>query len=133
LNRHEELSPQEIVRVLRKGGSFLTEQWGASWGEIRRFFPRIPAPAGDDFDEYVSEIQEAGLTVSDARRANTLRAYNGVGDIVTMLLLDGSIIPDFDPLGSDLEAILDMEHELTTPMGLLLSEGNFLIEARREM
>jgi SAM-dependent methyltransferase len=132
LNRHEELSPQEIARVLRKDGSFLTEQWGASWGEMRRFFPRIPAPAGDQFDEYVSGIREAGLTVSNARRANILRAYSGVGDIVTMLLLDGSIIPDFDPLGSDLEAILAMEQELTTTAGLLLSEGHFLIEARRE-
>ena len=133
LNRHEELFAQDLARVLRQGGSFLTQQWGASWAEMWRFFPRIPAPVGDQFDEYVSEIREAGLAVSDARQAKTLRAYSGVGDIVTMLLLDGSIIPDFDPLGSDLKAILKMERELTTTEGLVLSEGNFLIEARREL
>ena len=133
LNRHEEFTPTEVTRVLRQGGSFLTQQWGASWGELRRFFPRIPAPGGETLEECVSWFLEAGLAVSDSREASTLRAYSGVEDIVTMLLLDGSIIPDFDPLGSDLEAILKMEQELTTTEGLLLSEANFIIEARRDL
>jgi SAM-dependent methyltransferase len=130
LNRHEELSPQEVVRVLRHGGSFLTQQWGASWGEIRRFFPRIPA-AADYFPKCVSELRDAGLTVLDACQASTRQAYGGVGDIVTMLLLDGTIIPNFDPLGSDLEAVVEMERGLTTSEGFVLSECPFIVEGRK--
>jgi hypothetical protein len=132
LNRHEELTPREVARVLRPGGSFFTEQWGASWEEMSRFFSRIPAPVGDLFEDYVSGLQEAGLTVSDARQSKTVRAYSGVGDIVTMILLDGSLIPDFDPLGADLISILDMERELTSAEGFILSEGLYIIEARKQ-
>ena len=132
LNRHEELTPEEVVRVLRPAGSFLTQQWGASWEEMRSFFPRILAPVGDLFQEYVSGLREAGLAVLDARQSKTVRAYSGVGDIVTMVLLDGAIIPDFDPLGLDLKAVLEMERGLTTAEGLILSEGSFIIEARKQ-
>jgi hypothetical protein len=99
---------------------------------MRHFFPRIPAPVGDDLHECVSELREAGLAVSDARQAYTIRAYSGVGDIVTMLLLDGTIIPDFDPLGVDLKSILDMERGLTSTEGFMLSERPFIIEARKQ-
>jgi hypothetical protein len=132
LNRHEELTPGEVARVLRPAGSFLTQQWGASWEEMRHFFPRIGPPEGDLYGEYMKGLHEAGLVVLDARKAKTVRAYSGVGDIVTMLLLDGGLIPDFDPLGLDLEAILEMERELTTAEGLILSEGSFIIEARKQ-
>jgi hypothetical protein len=46
-----------------------------------------------------------------------------------MVLLDGSLIPDFDPLGSDLRSVLELERELATDDGLLLSEGSFIIKA----
>jgi hypothetical protein len=34
-------------------------------------------------------------------------------------------------LGSDLEALLALERELTTPDGLVLTDGSFIIEARK--
>jgi SAM-dependent methyltransferase len=131
LNRHEEFTAREVARVLRPGGSFFTEQWGASWQEMRGFFPRIPASGDETIQEHVMGLRDAGLAISDVRQASTLRAYSGVGDIVTMLLLDGSIIPDFDPLGSDLESVLEMERELTTSEGFILSEALFIMEARK--
>ncbi|HEX5367956.1 MAG TPA: methyltransferase domain-containing protein [Dehalococcoidia bacterium] len=130
LNRHEEFTPREVARVLRPSGIFLTEQWGTSWEEMRRFFPRIPS-GNDLFQDYVRGLGEAGLIVSDARRAHTFRVYSDVGDIVTAVALDGNLIPDFDPLGVDLESILDMERELSTPEGLRLSEGLFIIESTK--
>jgi hypothetical protein len=40
-------------------------------------------------------------------------------------------VPDFDPLGGDLEALLALEQELTTADGLVLTDGSFIIEAMK--
>ncbi len=40
-------------------------------------------------------------------------------------------VPDFDPLGADLAALLELERELTTPDGLVLTDGRYIIEARK--
>src|SRR5437867_497385 len=40
LDRHEELDPNEVHRVLRRGGSLLTQQIGENeWNDLRPFFP----------------------------------------------------------------------------------------------
>ena len=42
LNRHEELHPMEIARVLARGGCVLTQQvHQENWRELREFFPRM--------------------------------------------------------------------------------------------
>ena len=46
LDRHEELDPDEVHRVLRRGGSLLTQQIGQNeWEELRPFFPRCKTSA----------------------------------------------------------------------------------------
>ena len=56
-------------------------------------------------------------------------AYRGLGEIVHILCVAPWTIPDFDPLGRDLEALLELEASLTTKAGLVLTESRFLIEA----
>jgi hypothetical protein len=58
-------------------------------------------------------------------------AYDNLGDFVFMATVAVWEVPDFDPLGGDLEALLALERELTTPAGLVLSDGGYIIEARR--
>jgi len=41
LNRHEELQPREVARVLSPGGRVITQQIGReNWKELRKHFPR---------------------------------------------------------------------------------------------
>jgi len=41
------------------------------------------------------------------------------------------MIPVFDPLGQDLRALIQLEKNLTTNEGLVLTESRFLIEASK--
>jgi len=130
LDRHEELDPAEVTRILRPGATVLTQQVWQHWRELSRFFPRR-SNYGDHFHLYQEGFRAAGLAVVDARTSVVPAAYEGLGDFVYMLCIAPWEIPGFDPLGADLEALLDLERELTTTDGLVLSDGSYVIEARK--
>jgi len=128
INRHEELDPAEVARVLQPDGVFFTEQVWRHWMELPRFFGRT-TDFGDHFHTYQDGFRAVGMRVVDAREHEVPAAYEGLGDFVFMLCIAPWTIPDFDPLGVDLEALLALERELTTPDGLVLSDGSYILEA----
>jgi SAM-dependent methyltransferase len=131
INRHAALDPADIGRILRNGGIFLTEQISkAHWGELKEFFPRATVSEGENhYFSYLVGLREVGLEILDAREYAVLAAYEGLGDFVFMLCVTPWTIPDFDPLGADLETLLELERTLSTPDGLVLTEGHSVIEA----
>jgi hypothetical protein len=131
LNRHEDLWPLDVARVLKPGGGIvLTQQAWMIWKELSRFIPRRIF-LEDLFERYRDGFAAAGLEVLDARAAEWPSAYQGLGDFTYMLCIAPWEIPDFEPLGTDLEALLALERALTTPDGLVLTEGYFIIEAKK--
>jgi hypothetical protein len=128
LNRHEDLWPLDVARVLKPGGTVLTQQAWMIWKELSRFIPRRIF-LDDLFERYRDGFAAAGPEVLDARTAKWPSAYANLGDFVYMLCIAPWEVPEFDPLGRDLEALLALERELTTPDGIVLSEGRFIIEA----
>ena len=131
LNRHEELDPGEIARILSPGGRVLTQQVGRDhWKELRDFFPRMQDEE-DLFHRYQDDLKSAGLTIVEAKTHDTKVAYRGLGEIVFMLCVTPWTIPEFDPLDRDLQALLDLERALSTEDGLVLANSLFLIEARK--
>jgi SAM-dependent methyltransferase len=131
LNRHDELSPSEIARILKPGGIVLTEQVWRMWHEINAFFPRR-ADYGNHFHAYQDGFAAAGLELLDAREDVVPAAFESIGDLVYMLcILAPYDVPDFDPLGADLETLLALESAFTTPDGLVLTDGRYIIEARK--
>lgn len=136
LDRHEALDPAEVARVLAPGGSVLTQQVGPeNWPELRRFFPRmLPSPADiqDHFALYQEGFRGGGLTLIDARKHYSKAAFENLGVLVYVLCVVADwTIPAFDPLGVDLEALLDVERELSSSEGIVLTEGQYIIEARK--
>ena len=133
LSRHEELDPKEIERILSPGGSVLTQQIGRNrWRELRAFFPRMQ-DAGDLFQRYKDGFEGCGLTIVEARSHDWKAAYRGLGDIVFLLCVAPWEIPDFDPLGADLPALIAAEESLSTDRGIALTESRFVVEARNEV
>jgi SAM-dependent methyltransferase len=130
LNRHEDLWPLDVARVLKPGGTVLTQQAWMTWKELSRFIPRRIF-LDDLFERYRDGFAAAGLEILDARAAKWPSAYANLGDFVYMLCIAPWEVPEFDPLGRDLEALLVLERELTRPDGLVLTEGYFVIEAMR--
>lgn len=131
LNRHEELDPGEVSRVVVPGGRLLTQQVGRNeWKELRPFFPRMQ-DFGPLFESYVSGFRDAGMTIVRSDTCDTRVAYRGLGELVYILCLGPWTIPGFDPLGRDLDALLELERRLTTEDGLVVTESRFVIEARK--
>lgn len=129
LNRHAGLDPADAARLLRPGGTLYTEQVWDHWRELKRFIPRMQAYRGH-YRAYREGLTRAGLALIDARDDVLPAAFANLGELVFMLCVTPWTVPDFDPLQRDLEALLALEAALTTPDGLVLSDGAFIIEAR---
>jgi len=131
LNRHEDLNPGEVGRVLVPGGRFLTEQVGRNhWRELREFFPRM-RDFGPLFEQYQSGLRLEGLVVSRAETHDAQVAYRELEEVVFMLCVTPWTIPRFDPLGGDLDSLIDINRELWTDDGIVLTDSLYLIEAQK--
>src|SRR3989441_152855 len=131
LDRHEEMDPAEVGRVLARGGIVLTQQVGRNdWKEVRTFFPRM-RDWGPLFGQYVSGFESAGMKIEQSESRDTRVAYRGLGELVYTLCVAPWMIPAFDPLGQDLRALIQLEKSLVTKEGLALTESRFLIEASK--
>jgi hypothetical protein len=71
------------------------------------------------------------LTIHRAERHERRVAYSDLGPFVYMLCVAPWEVPDFDPLGEDLEALLAMESAVTTAEGFVVTEVRYIIEAQR--
>lgn len=128
LNRHEELDPAEVVRVLARGGHLLTQQVHPdNWKELRAFFPRM-TDFGPHFERYQDGFHAGGLVIKHDQMHETLAAFRDLGEIVYMLTALPWEVPDFD-LVRDIEALVALERALRRPEGIVLTEGRYLIEA----
>ena len=130
LNRHSAFQPSDVARVLKPGGIFYTEQVWDHWRELKRFLPRMVEYRGY-YRRNQDDLREAGLEILDARTHVLPAAFENLGEFVFMLCVASWTIPDFDPLGGDLPALLEVERELTTADGLVVSDGAFIIEATK--
>lgn len=130
LNRHEELDPAGVARVLQPGGHVVTQQVGRrNWGELREYFPSM-TDFGDVREEYSRGFVAAGLTIVRSLEHDYMAALATLGDLVYLLAVTPWTIPGFD-LEEDLEALLALEAERLTEEGLVLTESRFLIIAKK--
>lgn len=129
INRHEELEPIEVARVLASGGHVATQQVGDNWSELKRFFPRAP-DFSRLYQDYVDGFEEAGLKLVRNVQHYHKVAYRGLGELVYLLSVAPWEVPGFS-LERDLDALLSLESEQLTEEGLVLTESRFLIIAQK--
>jgi SAM-dependent methyltransferase len=128
LNRHEDLEPSEIARVLSAGGRVITQQVGRdNWKELRKHFPRTTDP-GDHRGRYAKAFQAAGLKIGTNLSHDCKVAYATLGDFVFMLTVTPWTIPGFS-LEGDIDSLLSLDSECHTENGLELTESRFLLIA----
>jgi hypothetical protein len=130
LSRHEAIYPAEIARLLAPGGAFLTQQTWRYMEELHYYIPRT-TDFGDHFHGYTSGLRASGLQVVDVREHVLPHAFSGLEDLVFLLCVAPWEVPDFKPLGRDLDALLALERDLTSPEGLVLTCGHYIIEAHK--
>jgi SAM-dependent methyltransferase len=130
LNRHEDLDPSEVARVLTPGGRVITQQVGRdNWKELRQFFPRMTDP-GDHRGRYAQGFQSAGLRVVSNLEHECKVAFGILGDFVFMLAVTPWTIPDFS-LDRDVDSLISLDKQCRTDNGLELTESRFLLIAEK--
>lgn len=128
LNRHEELEPSEVGRVVSSGGRVITQQVGRdNWKELHKFFPRM-IDFGDLRGQYADGFQAAGLKIITNLSYDCKVAYVTLGDFVFMLAVTPWTVPEFG-LERDLDSLISLDEECRTENGLELTESRFLLIA----
>ena len=131
LSRHEELSPQEVARVLVPTGRLLTQQVIHDlWHELRAVFPDM-TQFPNHYVVYQRELAEAGLAVEDARQFRRLVRFRELGHLVYHLVAAPWTIPDFS-IQSHRDGLVQLDEQVRREGGIVLTEGFTLIQARAE-
>src|SRR5437899_6268944 len=95
INRHEELEPREVARVLSVGGHVVTQQVGNdNWCELRSFFPTM-TDFGDLYGDYVQGFEAAGLRIIRKDQHDYKVAYRDLGEIVFLLAVAACSLPRY--------------------------------------
>jgi len=99
INRHESFLAREVARVLVPGGRFLTQQVGGGHplAELLGVPVTDPPPAPWKLAEAVSQVERAGLRVSDSGQAEQIETIADVGALVWYLNAVPWELPTFRP------------------------------------
>jgi SAM-dependent methyltransferase len=133
VSRHPVLTVwPEVARVLRPGGSYLSQQIGAGTNRELFEFMMGPQPASQarDAKRVAAEAEAAGLVVTDLREQTLRVEFNDVGAVVYFLRKVLWTVPGFTV--EAYRAPLARMHEQIQARGPFVSHARrFLIEARK--
>jgi SAM-dependent methyltransferase len=133
VSRHPVLTVwPEVTRVLRPGGSYLSQQIGAGTNRELTDFMMGPQPVSPAHSpqRVVAEAQAAGLVVTDLREQTLRVQFNDVGAVVYFLRKVLWTVPGFTV--EAYRAPLARMHEQIQARGPFVSHARrFLIEARK--
>jgi hypothetical protein len=126
-SRHEAYNPGEVRRVLRREGSFLTQQAGSGGSDAGALLG-LPRPH-ESFDRAfaVEQLREAGFDVVDGERAVEAMTFADIGAFAWYLNVIPWIVPGFTIDGY--RARLLELHERGTP--LVIHATRFWLLARK--
>ncbi|WP_328534463.1 class I SAM-dependent methyltransferase [Micromonospora zamorensis] len=122
----------QIARVLRPGGTFLSQQIGA--GTMRELSEAIlgplPPPAHRHPEHAAAAAADAGLRVVDLRRATLRATFSDIGAVVWFLRKVIWTVPGFT-VDRYREELLALHERITTEGPFTAHAQRFLIEATR--
>ena len=122
----------ETARVLRPGGTYLSQQIGP--GTMRELSEAIlgplPAPASRHPEQAAADAEAAGLRVIDLRRARLRAVFFDIGAVVWFLRKVIWTVPGFT-VQAHRPALLALHRRITTDGSFVAHAERFLIEATR--
>ena len=133
VSRHPvELAWPEIGRVLRPGGTFLSQQVGAGSNRELTDFMMGPLPVSQARSASRARVQAeaAGLVVTDLRERALRTVFNDVGAVVYFLRKVLWTVPGFSVAGY-LAPLLRLHEKIQSEGPFVAHAQRFLIEARK--
>jgi SAM-dependent methyltransferase len=133
LNRHGAFSSDEVARILRPGGVFLTQQvHGLHWDDLQAAFGVAPQWPDNTLDYYASALTTAGLRIVHGEDWSGHQEFLDVGAIVFTLMAAPWTVPGFS-VDSHLETLCDLQTQQDEGGALVFHAANFLIEAKKSV
>lgn len=132
INRHESYLAAEVLRVLRPGGRFLTQQCGGSnYGGLNDLLA-LPRPRFESWNlsNARAQLRGAGFEVVDAREQFTGARFHDVGGVVYFLKAAPWQAPDF-AVSKSLKRLAELHTQIEKDGPITVQGHHFLIEARR--
>ncbi|MFD7921602.1 methyltransferase domain-containing protein [Streptomyces sp. NPDC059740] len=124
---------EEIARVLRPGGTYLSQQVGpASVFELVEYFlgPQPAARRARDPEEARRGARAAGLEVVDLRAERLRMEFHDVGAVVYFLRKVIWMVPGFTP-ERERDRLRRLHEQITAEGPFVAHSSRFLIEARK--
>jgi SAM-dependent methyltransferase len=123
---------EEIARLLRPGGTFLSQQVGPNSVRELSEFMLGPLPPGSTRDPGLarSAAERAGLEVRDLREERLRTVFDDVGAVVYFLRLVIWIVPGFTVEGFR-ERLRELHEHIQRHGPFVAHASRFLIEATR--
>jgi SAM-dependent methyltransferase len=131
LNRHADFKPAEIFRILRPGGTFLTQQVGGHnlWDLAEEFDATLPYKKMT-FDYWQHEIQDAGLVIKQAKEWQGMMEFMDVGALAYFIKAVPWQVPGFD-IKKDIHYLEKLHHKLENGERLVYTQIRFLFQAEK--
>ena len=130
LNRHSSYWPNEVARVLRPAGTYLTQQRGEGDNELLRTFGRATQSEPDfDLAFAVRQLEDAAFEIVRAEESDATVRFFDVGAFAYYLRAIPWIVPDFD-VDADRETLHRIHDTIQTDGSFGVASYRFLIEAR---
>jgi SAM-dependent methyltransferase len=131
---HAPFDSKQVAKVLKKGGTFLTQQ--VSEGDkliLKREFGRGQAFEEKDGtlkERYIQELNEAGFSEVKAYDYNAIEYYERPEDLI-FLLKHTPIIPNFGEEDQDFSILKKFIEKYHTKKGICTNSKRFLIIANK--
>ncbi len=133
INRHESYNAQEVRRILRPGGIFLTQQVGArDCYRLNELLQEVPSVsyAHWTLDYARAELESAGFSIKMAQEEFPRTWFRDIGAVAFYLKIIPWQIPDFD-IRAEREKLFHIYRLMQSEGGLHLTSHRFLISAIR--
>jgi len=129
VNRHETYVPEEIARVLRPGGTFVTQQCAAPGPiDLIAWFKGAAGVSRTLVEEAARQIEEGGLTVKTAQEACPATTFADIGAVVYYLKAIPWVVEGFN-VEKHRHRLLALHEYIREHDGFTSRDFRFLVEA----
>ena len=133
INRHGSFKATEVFRVLKPGGTFLTQQVAGNNLQdfAGEFETGIPIPfLKETLDYWKQEIQDAGFELIMAEEWQGNQEFKDVGAIAYYIKAIPWTAPGFD-IEKNMKDLDKLQHKLDNGERLIFTQGRFLFHAQK--
>lgn len=131
LNRHSAFKSSEVFRILRRSGTFLTQQVGGSDGnDLVKCFDAVPQFGDWTLDTVKKEVEKAGFNTKEAKEWIGKVEFGDVGAVVYYLKAIPWAVKDFS-VDKNLKHLLRLQQKVDDGERLIFTQVRFLIYATK--